>query len=207
MARPARFDIDQLLDAAVRLGAAAGPAGVTMSAVATEVGAPSGSVYHRFPGRPALLAEVWLRTVERFQGGYFRALEAEPDPLRAGCAAARHVVAWSRAHPEEAALLLHGARNFGRATWSEEHRERADRGNQRVLDSVAALGSALGAHRPKDAERVALAVIELPLSLVRRHLGPGTPLPPHAEDLVAECAAELLAPHPGGPAPQAPGRD
>src|SRR5687768_1799772 len=99
MARPPRFDVKQLLDAAVRLAAAAGPAAVTMSAVATEVGAPSGSVYHRFPGRTALLAEVWLRTVEGFQEGYFEAVEAGVDARRAGCSAARHVVAWSRAHP------------------------------------------------------------------------------------------------------------
>ncbi|MFF8264165.1 helix-turn-helix domain-containing protein [Streptomyces virginiae] len=69
MARPPRFDTGQLLDAAVRLAAVGGPASVTMSAVAQAVGAPSGTVYHRFTGRTALLAEVWLCTVERFQEG------------------------------------------------------------------------------------------------------------------------------------------
>ncbi|MCG7527704.1 TetR/AcrR family transcriptional regulator, partial [Streptomyces sp. OfavH-34-F] len=76
MARPPRFSTEQLLDAAVPLAAASGPAGVTMSAVAQATGAPSGSVYHRFPGRDALLAEVWLRTVERFQDGWFAAVDA-----------------------------------------------------------------------------------------------------------------------------------
>lgn len=170
MARPPRFDTHQLLDAAVRQAAASGPAGVTMSGVAKEVGAPSGSVYHRFAGRTALLAEVWLRTVENFQEGYFKALEANPDPRRAGCAAARHVVAWSRTHPQQAALLLYGAQDFGRADWSEEHRHRADRGNQRVRNAVASLAAALGAKGPQATERVALALVDLPLSLVRRHL-------------------------------------
>ncbi|NEE35160.1 helix-turn-helix transcriptional regulator, partial [Streptomyces sp. SID7982] len=87
MARPPRFDSDQLLDAAVRLAADGGPAAVTMSAVAQAVGAPSGSVYHRFAGRPALLAEVWLRTVERFQEEYTHSLDQEPDPHRAARAA------------------------------------------------------------------------------------------------------------------------
>ncbi|MFE3937072.1 TetR family transcriptional regulator, partial [Streptomyces goshikiensis] len=64
MARPPRFDTDQLLDAAVALAAAGGPAAVTMSAVAQAVGAPSGSVYHRVAGRPARHAEVWVRSVE-----------------------------------------------------------------------------------------------------------------------------------------------
>ncbi|MFG2891271.1 TetR/AcrR family transcriptional regulator [Streptomyces sp. NPDC048248] len=192
MARPPRFDTHQLLDAAVRQAAASGPAGVTMSAVAKEVGAPSGSVYHRFAGRTALLAEMWLRTVENFQEGYFKALEANPDPRRAGCAAARHVVAWSRAHPQQAALLLYGAQDFGRADWSEEHRHRADRGNQRVRNAAASLAAALGAKGPQATERVALALVDLPLSLVRRHLRAGTPLPAHAEDLAEECTAALL---------------
>ncbi|MFI6449214.1 TetR/AcrR family transcriptional regulator [Kitasatospora sp. NPDC050543] len=200
MARPPRFDTDQLLDAAVRQAATSGPAGVTMSAVAKAVGAPSGSVYHRFPGRSALLAEVWLRTVEGFQEGYFEALDTDDDARRAACAAARHVVSWSRAHPEEAALLLYGAEDFARADWSEEHVRRADRGNQRVRASLAALAAALGAEGPQAAECVTLAVIDLPLSLVRRHLRAGGPLPAHAEDLAEECTAALLGSLPAGPA-------
>ncbi|MDJ0347443.1 helix-turn-helix domain-containing protein [Streptomyces sp. H10-C2] len=200
MARPTLFDTNQLLDAAVRQAAESGPAGVTMSAVAKAVGAPSGSMYHRFTGRTALLAEVWLRTVERFQDGYFKTIEANTDPRRAGRAAARHVVAWSRAHPEEAALLLYGADDFGCADWSEEHTHRADRGNQRVRATLASLASALGAEGPQGTERVALALVDLPLSLVRRHLRAGTPLPAHAEDLAEECTAALLDPLPAGPA-------
>ncbi|MFJ6615781.1 TetR family transcriptional regulator [Streptomyces sp. NPDC091289] len=197
MARPSRFDTDQFLDAAVRLAAASGPAGVTMSAVAHEVGAPSGSVYHRFPGRTALLAQVWLRTVERFQEGYFAAIEVEADAWRAGRAAARHVIAWSRAHPEEAALLLYGAEDFGRADWSEEHIRRADRGGRRVRAALGSLAEGLGAEGARAGERVTLAVIDLPLSVVRRHLRAGLPLPAHAEDLAEECSAVLLGPPAG----------
>lgn len=193
MVRPPRFDADQLLDAAVRLAAAGGPPAVTMSAVAHAVGAPSGSVYHRFAGRTALLAEVWLRTVERFQDGYHAVLVREGDPHRAARAAARHVVSWSRANPDEAALLLYGAADFGRADWSEEHIRRADLGNERVFTSLAALAEALGATDERSRERVTLALVDLPLSVVRRHLRAGEPLPPYAEDLTAECSAALLA--------------
>lgn len=201
MARPPRFDTARLLDAAVCLAAAHGPAGVTMSAVAKTVGAPSGSVYHRFPGRNALLAEVWLRTVERFQDGYLGALDSAANPVRAGCAAARHVVGWSRAHPQEAALLLHGADEFGRADWSAEHIHRAQRGNERVRAAVTSLATGLGAEGPRATERIALALVDLPLSLVRRHLRAGTPLPAHAEDLAEECTAALLGAPPAGSTP------
>ncbi|MCX4632280.1 TetR/AcrR family transcriptional regulator [Streptomyces sp. NBC_01443] len=192
MPRPPRFDADELLDAAVLLAATGGPAAVTMSAVAQAVGAPSGSVYHRFPGRPALLAEVWLRTVEDFQEGYLAALDGDPDPRRAARAGARHVVAWSRAHPREAALLLYGAEEFGRAAWSEEYRERADRGNERVFARLGRLGAAFGLTGPEGRDRIALALIDLPLGVVRRPLRAGHPLPPHAEDLAEESAAALL---------------
>lgn len=197
MARPPRFDTDQLLDAAVRLAAAAGPSGVTMSAVAQAVGAPSGSLYHRFTGRSALLAEVWLRTVERFQESYFAAIAGEADAWHAGRAAARQVIAWSRAHPEEAALLLYGAEDFGRAGWSGEHRHRADHGDRRVRSALGSLATGLGAEEPRESERVTLAVVDLPLSVVRRHLRAGRPLPAHAEDLAEEAAAALLGPPPG----------
>ncbi|WP_405531869.1 TetR/AcrR family transcriptional regulator [Streptomyces avidinii] len=192
MARPPRFDTDQILDAAVRLAASGGPGRVSMSAVAQAIGAPSGSMYHRFAGRTALLAEVWLRTVERFQQGYFASLHSDPDPRPAARAAARHVVAWSRAHPEEAALLLHGPWEFGRADWSGEHTARADSGNQRVYAALGALAESLGATGAQDRDRITLALVDLPLSVVRRHLRAGEPLPPHAEDLAEECAAALL---------------
>ncbi|MGW2921118.1 TetR/AcrR family transcriptional regulator [Streptomyces angustmyceticus] len=193
MARPPRFDTSKLLDAAVRLAAESGPSGVTMSAVAAAVGAPSGSLYHRFTGRTALLAEVWLRTVEGFQEGYFEALESSDDPRTGGRAAARHIVAWSRAHPAEAALLLYGAGEFGREDWSDAHLLRAEEGNIRVRASVAALAGALGVHGRAGLDRVTLAVIDLPLSVVRRHLRGGIPLPEYAEDLAEECTDALLA--------------
>nr|WSX47812.1 TetR/AcrR family transcriptional regulator [Streptomyces sp. NBC_00974] len=194
MARPPRFDTDQLLDAAVHLAAAGGPAAVTMSAVAQAVGAPSGSVYHRFAGRTALLAEVWLRTVESFQQGYVAVLDGEPDPRRAARAGSRYVVGWSRENPEKAALLLYGAADFGRADWSAEHAARADSGNGRVFAVLGGLAEALGATDEQAKERVTVALVDLPLSVVRRYLRAGTPLPPHAEDLTEECTAALLGP-------------
>ncbi|MFG2296759.1 TetR/AcrR family transcriptional regulator [Streptomyces sp. NPDC048603] len=192
MARPPRFDTGKLLDAAVALAAAGGPAAVTMSAVAQATGAPSGSVYHRFAGRTALLAEVWLRTVERFQQGYLAVLDGEADPRRAARAASRHVVAWCRENPDEATLLLYGAADFGRADWSGEHAARADLGNGRVFARLGGLAVSLGAGDEQARDRVALALVDLPLTVVRRHLRAGTPLPPYAEDLTEECTEALL---------------
>ncbi|MBT2487281.1 TetR/AcrR family transcriptional regulator [Streptomyces sp. ISL-96] len=194
MARPTRYDTSLLLDAAVRLAAEGGPSAVTMAAVAKAVGAPSGSVYHRFPSRTALLAEVWLRTVERFQEGYVAVLTASGGaPREAAVAASRHVVAWSRTNRDEAALLLHGPEAFGKDDWAPEQRDRADAGNRRVFGEIAALGAALGVSHPVEAERIALALIDLPLALVRRHVRGGAGLPAHAEQLAADSTALLLS--------------
>ncbi|WP_308368748.1 hypothetical protein [Streptomyces sp. ISL-36] len=40
-------------------------------------------MYHRLPGRPALLAVVWLCTVEDFQEDCLAALDGDPAPGRA----------------------------------------------------------------------------------------------------------------------------
>ena len=95
MPRPARYSIDELLDAAAALLAADGPAAVTMSAVARATGAPSGSMYHRFPARAVLCGELWLRTEERFHAGFASALSASDDP-QARCVAVASSGRWSR---------------------------------------------------------------------------------------------------------------
>ncbi|MFE5328146.1 TetR/AcrR family transcriptional regulator [Embleya sp. NPDC056575] len=194
MARPPRYDETDLLEAAVHVAAAHGPAAVTMAAVARACGAPSGSVYHRFPQRAVLLAELWLRTVGEFHEGYFAALASHPEPHDAVGAAARHVVAWSRANPERAAVLLYGAGAFGREEWPERHARRLGDANRRVREVLSELAVRLDATTAADFERVVLAVVDLPLALVRRHLRNGTALPEFAENLAQESAVALLRP-------------
>ncbi|GAA0966640.1 TetR family transcriptional regulator [Actinocorallia libanotica] len=184
MGRPSRFDEDRLLDAAVGLAAGSGPRGVTVAAVARAAGAPSGSVYHRFPGLAALLAALWLRTLERFQDGWLAAMAEAPD------AAARYVVAWSRAHPEEARILLHGAAAFDEPNWPAEARERLTADNARV---AAALADAAARHTSGDVERLTMVTVDLPYAVVRRHLLATGGLPERAETLAADAAATLLA--------------
>ncbi|MER7846577.1 helix-turn-helix domain-containing protein [Kitasatospora sp. NPDC096077] len=192
MPRPPRHDEATLLDAAVRLAATGGPAAVTMSAVARESGAPNGSVYHRFPQRSALLAELWLRTLDEFHAAYLPAFAADAEPRPAAGAAARQVVAWSRANRERAVVLLHGVHAFGRAEWPEEQLKRERQAAVRVRRAVAGLAERLGAATPLDLDRVTLAVVGLPLAVVRPHLHAGTPLPAHAEELAARGAVDLV---------------
>ncbi|MGI5193572.1 TetR/AcrR family transcriptional regulator [Streptomyces sp. CA-288835] len=193
MARPPLYDMNRLLDAALELAAGAGPPAVTMAAVAKAAGAPSGSVYHRFPSRTALLAELWLRTVEGFQEGWFAALSGHRDPRDAAAAGARHVVAWSRGNRPEAVVLLYGAEDYGRADWSQPYLRRAGEGHRRVSEALATLGKSLGVEGELERDQLTLAVIDLPLAVVRGPLRTGAPIPARAEELAERSTRALLA--------------
>jgi AcrR family transcriptional regulator len=182
-----RHDADSLLDAALAQAVAQTPAGVSVAAVARDAGAPSGSVYHRFPSRAVLLGELWLRTIDRFQTGFLAAL-AQPDPCAAARDAAGHVVDWSQAHPDQARLLLHPRRDFQPGDWPEELTRRAAAQDRHLRAALRDLTGRLGG----DPERVVVAVVDLPLAVVRRHLTNGGTLPTRAADLVRDCVDALL---------------
>ncbi|MFD3688502.1 TetR/AcrR family transcriptional regulator [Nocardiopsis sp. NPDC058631] len=199
MGRPARFCTDDLVETATALAAGGGPAAVTMAAVARGAGAPSGSLYHRFPGRPALLAAVWLRALESFQAGCRESLSAGPA-LGAAVDTARHVVSWSRAHPERARVLLHRPSDFEAPHWPEADRARWESANAGVGELLARVADGLrepGEDEARSRERVLLAVVDLPLALVRRHLPGGAGIPEGIEELAADSARRLLSPPPG----------
>lgn len=76
-----------------------------MTAVAGAVGAPSGSMYHRFASRDEMLARLWLRTIGEFQTGFVDAL-SDADTTAAIDAAVAFVFDWTAANPTKSALLL-----------------------------------------------------------------------------------------------------
>jgi AcrR family transcriptional regulator len=64
MGRKAHFKRDEFIDAAMRMVAEKGPSALTVSALASGMKAAIGSVYHRFPSRDVLLAQLWIRIVD-----------------------------------------------------------------------------------------------------------------------------------------------
>lgn len=191
MGRNPLYDRDGLLDTARELAVEGGPAAVTMAAVARRSGAPSGSVYHRFPDRPALLAALWLRSVTRFQSGFMAAIDSEPG--REGLiAAARHVVSWCRANPADAAVLLWGAASFSRADWAAADQEALDSANARTYTAVHEAARRMGAADDEEVEFAELAAVGVPYAIVRRRLRNETELPERAEEMAEEAARALL---------------
>jgi AcrR family transcriptional regulator len=186
MPRPARYTADALLDAAAELLAADGPAAVTMSAVARSTGAPSGSVYHRFPTRGALCGELWVRTEERFQQELIQALSRDGDPQQRCVAGALRVVQWCREYPVEAQVLLAGPDDLGPGEWPDTVTGRRKRLQRKLRKVLAEL--------PGDSGRVSAAIMDVPYAIVRRHLRARQVIPAGADDIVVDCAKALIAP-------------
>jgi AcrR family transcriptional regulator len=186
MPRPAQFTVDELLDAAAALLAADGPAAVTMSAVARAAGAPSGSLYHRFPTRDALCGELWIRTEERFHAGFTAVLSTSADPQERCVAAARFTVQWCRDHPVDAQVLLTGAEALGASDWPDELTLRRKRVHLTLRLALAEVSA--------EPDCVNAAAIDIPYAVVRRHLIARHEIPANADAIVEQCARALIRP-------------
>lgn len=103
MARPAKYSSDQILDAA-RDATVKHWRDTTIAHVAERVGAPVGSIYHRFPSRDALFGSLWARSIRRFHEGLVVAAEIE-DPVASMAAMARHIPQFCRENPGDAKAM------------------------------------------------------------------------------------------------------
>ncbi|SHH09128.1 TetR/AcrR family transcriptional regulator [Massilia sp. CF038] len=67
MVRLAKFSEDSIIQASIEVVAHCGVSAVSIAAIASKAGAPTGSVYHRFESRGAILARSWLRVKADFR--------------------------------------------------------------------------------------------------------------------------------------------
>jgi AcrR family transcriptional regulator len=185
MGRPAKFTEDRILDAALAVTAAHGPAAATIAAIARRLGAPSGSLYHRFGSRDLLLAGLWTRCVRRFQDGFVAAL-AEDDAE----GAALHTPRWCRQHPDEAAVLLLYRREDLAAEWPGELGVELEALGREAADALDAF---TGRHPGLGRERLVFATVDVPYGAVRRHLLARRPPPLQVDDLIARTCRAVLS--------------
>lgn len=188
MARPSLYSRDQLLDAALDLVIEEGLAGAAAAAVARRTGAPSGSVYHRFPSRDAMITELWLRTTERFLAGWSETLSG-PEPLDVAVAAARWTVGWARTQPDQAFLLVAHSRSQILPDPVPEHlSDRVGQAIEGPRDMLRTLAERLG----QPVEAVTFAVIDLPYAAVRRTIEDYRAVPPGYEEMVERAVRAVL---------------
>ena len=193
MSRPSTHDTGEILDAARELLLTRGPRATGIAAIAELSGAPVGSIYHRFGSRDALLAEVWLRALERFQHSFLAAAE-DGDPLRACAEMAAAVVRFARSHPADARVLL--STREADLLDGEPAAELQARRAAINAPLTAALRRLARAHYGKadkrSVELVYFAVVDLPAGALRRHAASAQALPPWLEDELAAAAVRVL---------------
>lgn len=192
MARPVRFTEDAILDAALEEGSSQGFERVSASRVARRLGAPSGSIYHRYRSRDALMAALWLRTVQRFQAGYLAILGRDEPALERGRAAAQHVVTWCRKHPSAAQLLLrYRCEDLLSGEMPPAVKKRAATLNEPAARALRSLAAELSPGAP-DIERARFACVTIPLAAVRDALVAGRRPPDGIDSLLDEAVVALL---------------
>jgi AcrR family transcriptional regulator len=183
--RASKFDEEGIIAVAGRLMAAHGPSGATIGAIARSVGAPTGSIYHRFASRDILLATVWLRAAAAFQDAVFERL-AGAAPREAGLEAALYMAERVREHPQEARLLfLHRREDFVDRGWPATFRRRAARLAEQIETELRAFSRRLcDREDARTARMVAYAVIEAPFAAIRRHVAAKESPPPYVDLLI-----------------------
>src|SRR6185503_19176994 len=127
MPRPSKFTEHQILDTAARIIANSGVPAATMSAIAHALGAPSGSIYHRFQSRDELLGRLWLDKMAAFQRGFSAALQHD-DPDVAAIAASLFVPQWVRSDRTGARIaIMHRREEFVGGGWPPDMEREARR--------------------------------------------------------------------------------
>lgn len=192
MGRTAKYSDEAILDAALALVSEDGAHGATVVAIAARLGAPSGSIYHRFASRDLILARLWIRTVRQFQEGFLAAFSAA-DPVAAARAAVAHTLEWSAAHRSEAKVLVMYRREDVIALWPDELGDELTALNDQVKRAVLAITETLfGVITPETAGRVRFALIDLPYAAARQIILDDKPPAPWLLGAVTTAALAVL---------------
>ena len=189
MGRLRLYTSDQILDGARGLVLGEGIAAATISNIARASGAPPGSIYYRFDSRETLLAELWIRAVERAQRHCIAAVEAAGEPTEAVVAGGLSIFGFVLGEPADAQLLVSMRRtDLIRSPLPPPLVERLRALNRPVEHLVGRLaGQLFGQAR----ELITLAMFDLPYGSIRRHLLAGA-APPAAHRPYVELAIRAV---------------
>ena len=193
MPRAARYSDSQILDATARIIASGGPKAATIGAIGHELAAPSGSIYHRFPSRNALLGRVWMQKAAEFQGRFVDALQRD-TPVEAGLEAALSMPRSVRIDPVGAKiLLLYRRQDFLSDEWSQSMREEAKRLGIQVAEAMQSITKRLFGNASAENRRAAaFALLDVPMAAVRRHVIADERPPPVVDILLRETYQTII---------------
>jgi AcrR family transcriptional regulator len=191
--RPQLYSQDEILDAARQLVLEGGARSATLNAIAESSGAPKGSIYHRFASLAELLAEMWIRAVQRSQNDFIDAL-AQPDPMNAAIAGALSIYDFAQREPADAQLLASLRReDLIDSVGAPGLQRRLAEVNRPLEAALAELARVLFGRATRDAiERTVSAVVDIPIGMTRRHLIAQSPLPKTLREQIAAAVRAAL---------------
>jgi AcrR family transcriptional regulator len=183
------FDHAGFIQAARALVSAHGPAAVTVDSIAQYLKAPKGSFYHRFASRDALLGELWLMTVLAYQREFVAAIEAGD-----GLAAALHTPRWSRAHLDDARLLLlYSRHDFVQGDFPAPLKRGVREQAERFEACLARFArDAFGRTGPSQLKRATFVLAEVPIAAVKGYLERREAPPPLADELIEKTYRAIV---------------
>jgi|GEM_PF-55325 len=191
--RPELFTEKAILDATLHIIGREGIGSATVTNVAEALGAPSGSIYHRFASRDELVARLWVRTVREFQVGFLQALD-EPDVEDGARAAILHTPTWTVEHPTEARLLLRYRHEDLIAHWPDTVGLDEAHLNAPVANALKAFTRRrFETVAPTTLRGVRFALVDIPYSAARSHILGESPFTPTGKDLLVAASTAVLA--------------
>lgn len=191
MGRPATLTFEALITAATLVAARLGPTGTSIAAVSKHAGVPTGSIYHRVSSRDGLLAEIWLAAAERFQAQALDGFMAAHSIDEAADAALVTLRFARSEHAASVVLNSHRREEFIRPDAPEECRTRAAKLASDLRQGIALVSARLFPGDAKAKEKVAVALIGIPLGAVRVFLPQAVP-PAYLDDTVKAAVRAAL---------------
>ena len=188
MGRKAYFKNEEFIDSAIQIIAEEGLGALTIAGLSTRVTAPIGSVYHRFPSRDALVAELWLNIIESFQNEWLKILQTD------GLQATLFCMQWVRTHPSEArVMLLYRIDDLTSGEWPKDLKKRALLLSKELNDGIVSFTKKkFGSVTKEYTDRTLFAIHDAPMGILRRYLQENKIPPKSVADLMRETYEALI---------------
>ncbi len=201
MGRKAHFQREDFIRAALDILSDKGLPAITISAIASRINAPVGSVYHRFKSRELLLAELWLELIESFQNGFITILHKGDIEN-----AALYTLKWVRKHPNKArVLLLHRREELMSGPWPDSLKSRAGQLADNLDKAIRDCTIRLFGKASKEAiARIVFSLIQAPTAAVRPFLERGDKVPRFFDSIIRETCRSIISKNQDSSASQNP---
>jgi AcrR family transcriptional regulator len=173
----------------VEITAEEGAAAATIGAIAARLGAPTGSIYHRFASRAEILGLAWQTIHGEFETLLCSALGEEN-----GLVAALAIPVWARRQPLRARFLLLNERELCVGADAPEAIREAVAAQEQAIEAAFAafLEAVAGLERPAESwARARFLVLDAPRTLIRPYLVAGQPIPGFVDTIIRELHAGI----------------